>query len=240
VICSDPREAVNHFLNAISGPTPPRFVAVGGPTAVGKSTLSRQFHEGARSTGVSAFVLEGDRFLVPQIERPHPAVFPDDIYEVERLRSAVRAIANGETFEAPFYERDGRHTGRLRIRSKEDADEILEICRARACSAENELSIEIGEVVERVKPTEGVWILDSELSLLYDDFIPHYDLSYGIRASREIRKSHFLEAVRKGERYPFLTETEANAKIEGFWQADDALIEPTVSRAEVVIELQQS
>jgi hypothetical protein len=49
--------------------------------------------------------------------------------------------------------------------------------------------------------------------------------------------AHFLGAVRKGERYPYLEPEEARAKIEGFWETDDALIEPTVAFADVQIEL---
>jgi hypothetical protein len=119
-----------------------------------------------------------------------------------------------------------------------DAEEMLALCRARACSAKNKLVVQdSGEVIEVIDPGEGLWILDSELSLLYDDFRGFYDLSFGIRASREVRKTHFLSAVQSGERYPYLTESEARAKIEGFWKTDDALIEPTVRYADVQIEL---
>lgn len=233
----DTQAAVEHFVHAITGTESIRFVAVGGPTAVGKSTLARRFRDEAGAAGVQAFVLEGDRFLVPQKDRPHPAVFPDDVYEVDRLRTAVRAIAEGRSFEAPFYERDGRHTGRFTVGPHDEADEILALCRARACSADHPCFVRDGEVLESADTGEGVWILDSELALLYDDFLPFYDLSYGLRASRSVRKSHFMSAVKRGERYPYLTEAEARAKIEGFWQTDDALIEPTVSRADVQIEL---
>ena len=229
--------AVEHFGRAISGSTPVRFVAIGGPTAVGKSTLSRQFLEEAGRLGVQAFVLEGDRFLVPQKDRPHPATFPDDVYEVDRLRAAVVAIGKGLSFRAPFYERDGRHTGRLTVTEYSDPDTIFALCRSRACSPKNELILEGGEVLEVADAGEGVWILDSELALLYEDFLSYYDLSYGLRASRHIRKAHFMCAVERGERYPYLTETEASAKIEGFWQTDDALIEPTVRSADVQIEV---
>ena len=235
----DTHEAVAHFGRAISESPDVRFVAVGGPTAAGKSTLSRRFIEEADRLGIQAFVLEGDRFLVPQKLRPFPATFPEDVYELDRLRLAVTAIAGRQTFEAPFYERDGRHTGRLAVNAYEaDAEEMLALCRARACSAKNKLVVQdSGEVIEVIDPGEGLWILDSELSLLYDDFRGFYDLSFGIRASREVRKTHFLSAVQSGERYPYLTESEARAKIEGFWKTDDALIEPTVRYADVQIEL---
>ena len=237
MILHDTCAAIEHFGRAVTGSNNIRFVAVGGPTAVGKSTLSRQFLAEAVRLGVPAFVLEGDRFLVPQKDRPHPASFPDDVYEIERLRTAVSAIADGQSFRAPFYERDGRHTGRFTVRPGEDASEILSLCHARACSDQNELVIDQEEVLEVVALRDGVWILDSELALLYEDFLPLYDLSYGLRASRSVRKSHFMHAVERGERYPYLTELEARAKIEGFWQTDDALIEPTVLRADVQIEL---
>ena len=232
------QEAVAHFSRAVSERSDLRFVAVGGPTAVGKSTLSRQFLEVASQRGIPAYVLEGDRFLVPQSQRPFPAVFPDDVYELDRLRLAVFSIAAGEPFVAPFYERDGRHTGRLKVNAAADAEEVLALCRSRASSTKSELIVQdSGEILEAIQPEEGLWILDSELSLLYDDFREKYDLSYGIRATREVRKAHFLGAVRNGERYPYLTEAEARAKIEGFWETDDALIVPTVRYADVQIEL---
>lgn len=232
----DASEAVSHFGRAIEARPDIRLVAVGGPTAVGKSTLSRRFAEEAARLGFRARVFEGDRFLVPQKARPHPARFPDDVYEIERFKAAVSALASGESFRSPFYERDGRHTGRLAVHGAEDAQEILTLCRQRATGPETPLIVtESGEVHEMVDPGEDLWILDSELSLLYDDLRPLYDLSYGIRASREVRRDHFLRAVRNGERYPYLTENEARAKIEGFWETDDALIEPTVDHADVEV-----
>ena len=231
-----PHDAIDHFTNQIEISPQIRLVAVGGPTAVGKSTLSRAFLGAARDSGREAYVLEGDRFLVPQKLRPIPASFPGDVYEVERFHSAVRALAGQGVFSAPFYERDGRHTGRLAVGTGDDEAEILDLCRMRVSSRKSELSVQdSGEVVELIEPADALWILDSELSLLYEDLRCLYDLSYGIRASRALRRAHFLGAVESGERYPYLTLEEAQAKIEGFWQTDDTLIEPTVSFADIQI-----
>ena len=237
IVVTDTDEAVAHFTHALSASDSLRFVAIAGPTAVGKSTLSRRFLAAAQEANVVAFVLEGDRFLIPQARRKHPAAFPDDVYELDRLHSAVLALSTGQRFLAPFYERDGRHTGRL-IAGGGNTNEVMSLCRSRACSPENHLQVsDSGEVCEVIDPARGLWILDSELSLLYPETRDLYDLSYGIRASREVRKAHFLGAVRKGERYPYLEPEEARAKIEGFWETDDALIEPTVAFADVQIEL---
>lgn len=237
IAVTDTDEAVVHFKHAVSNPDSLRFVAIAGPTAVGKSTLSRRFLAAAQEAKVAAFVLEGDRFLIPQARRKHPATFPEDVYELDRFHSAVLALAAGQRFLAPFYERDGRHTGRL-IAQGSKTNEVMSLCRSRASSPENHLQVsDSGEVCEVIDPGRGLWILDSELSLLYPEYRGLYDLSYGIRASREVREAHFLSAVRKGERYPYLEPEEAKAKIEGFWETDDALIEPTVAFADIQIEL---
>jgi len=236
LILRDTESAARHVRESLATNPDTKLIAIGGPTAVGKSTLAKTLRRELRESGISAYVFEGDRYLVPQKDRPHPATFPDQVYEINRFREAVRSLAEELTFTAPFYERDGRHTGRLTIDDPEDAEEILALCRARAASESSELQVADAEVREVIDPSEGVWILDSELALLYQDLRPLYGLSYGIRASRERRRAHFLNAVRKGERYPFLTELEAKAKIEGFWETDDALIEPTVRFADVQVE----
>lgn len=219
------------------------LVGLGGPTAVGKSTLARMFQTAAKVAGAYACVLEGDRFLVPQERRAAGARFPEGIYEVASLMRAVATLKAGRPFRAPFYEKDGRVTGRISVAGgyRQAPPEVVERCRPRQARVSSRLVVDdrTGDVLEAVVPEGEVWIFDSELALFYPALRDCYDVSYGLRASRDIRRRNFLNAVARGERYALLTPTEASAKIEGFWDTDDALIEPTVDRADYVVALNE-
>lgn len=237
--------AAAHFarlLPALRGDAKrPVLVCVGGPTAVGKSTLARMFRDAAGR--VRARVLEGDRFLIPQDRRAEGARFPEGVYEVDRLLQAVAALREGREFRAPFYERDGRATGRFSVAGSGPVPpEVAELCRGLRASPSGRLEVdpETGDVLEAIRPGAGeVWIFDSELALFYPELKARYDASYGIRAPRAVRRRNFLNAVRRGERYPLLTEAEAEAKIEGFFDTDDALIEPTVDGADYLVAIEK-
>ncbi|MDA0748816.1 MAG: hypothetical protein O2954_20045 [bacterium] len=237
--------AAEHLVHGLSGlrKRAPEavVVAVGGPTAVGKSRLARLFQDTLKSHGECACILEGDRFLLPQARRAQTAGFPDGIYEVARVLAAVKALRAGRMFKAPFYERMGRTTGRATVSLPDLSlpEEVREFCTRNRAASSSRLVVDraTGDVEEEIHPGRKVWIFDSELALLYPALKALYDVSYGIRASREVRRRHFLEAVERGERYATLSREEAAAKIEGFFDTDDRLIEPTVDDADYVVVL---
>ena len=235
--------AAAHLAHRISGlqrrSSATVMIGIGGPTAGGKSTLAQRFRSVLAEQGERACILEGDRFLVPQARRTEGTVFPDGVYEIERLKDAVKALNKGHPFRVPFYEKDRRVTGRVTVETAEVPPEIAKICRIRQAMSSSRLTVDTqtGDVLEAVVPEGEIWIFDSELALLYADLRACYAVSYGIRASRSVRRGHFLDAVARGERYPLLTRAEAARKIEGFWETDDALIEPTVDAADYVVAL---
>ena len=222
-------------------------VGLGGPTAVGKSTLARMLRSALEAAGQSACILEGDRYLTPWERRAGGAPFPDGIYDVEMLRRAVADLKAGRIAFAPFHDRGGRATERITVPLRDGCcegggvipDAVADACRCRGTKASSRLALDdrTGDVLEVIRPEGEVWIFDSELALYYPDLTAHYSVSYGIRAPRELRRRNFLRAVAAGDRYPLLSEAEAVAKIEGFFETDDAVIEPTVDRADHEIEL---
>ena len=94
-----------------------------------------------------------------------------------------------------------------------------------------------GDILEEIQPEGEVWVFDSELALFDPKLTAHLDISYGIRASRQTRMRHFLDAVAAGERYGTLSTEEAAEKLEGFFETDDLLIEPSVEKADHLIDL---
>ncbi len=223
-------------------------VGLGGPTAVGKSTLARILRSALEAAGQPARVMEGDRYLTPWERRAEGARFPDGIYDVEMLRRAVADLKAGRITFAPFHDRGGRATKRITVPLRDGCrdgggaipDAVADACRCRGTKATSHLVRDdgTGDVLEVIHPESEVWIFDSELALYYPDLTAHYSVSYGIRAPRELRKRNFLRAVAAGDRYPLLSEAEAVAKIEEFFETDDAVIEPTVDWADHQIELE--
>ncbi|GEM_PF-2429235 len=216
------------------------LIAVGGLSAAGKSLLSRRFQSAIREIGQEAWVLEGDRFILPKARRRPPERYPEDVYELDRLRLTLAALRAGDAFLAPFYHKMGAATDRIQApvgygqglasaveprgdyRVK-DALSLLAEHRQRLACARSRLwvDVETGDLLEEVPPGGDVWIFDSELALAFPDFRMRYDRSYAVWASRARRRRNFLSAVRKGERYPVLSEQEAREKVEGFFLEDD-------------------
>ena len=230
--------ATDHFLALVlelKKKTPgPLLVGIGGPTACGKSQLTRMFKEGLQSRGENACILEGDRFLVPVSRRKQGAVFPEDVYELNRLQECVESLRTRQTIRVPFYEKDGRETGRIANPEAEIQPDIVKSCNRRKAKPNSRLEMDsdTSDVMEAIEPGDELWILDSELALLFPGLRALFTLTYGIRTSRERRLRNFLGAVARGERYPLLSEKEARRKIEGFWKTDDEIIEPTVDYAD--------
>lgn len=217
-------------------------VGIGGATASGKSTFARQLRRALAGRGTPVCIFEGDRFIRPHVRRTRDAKFPDGIYEVDHLRDAVRALAQQRPFLAPFYEKDGWATGRISVApgAKVLPSVVIEECRPCMAKPNSELRVDAatGDVMERIVAADEVWLFDSELSLLYKDLRALCGLTVGFKASREVRRRHFLDAVSRGERYPLLTPTEAIAKIEGFWKRDDEMIEETLEGVDVLVVLE--
>jgi len=236
-------------------PSGPILIAVGGLTAAGKSFLARQFQAAFLALGERAWVLEGDRFILPKARRRPPERYPDDVYEMDRLRRALAALKAGAAFLAPFYHKMGTATDRIqapigdpgggpsgperrgdyRVR---DASPLLLEHGGRLAHAGSRLWVdaETGDLVEEVPPNGDIWVFDSELALAYPDLLRRYDRSYAVWASRARRRENFLTAVRKGERYPVLSDQEAREKVEGFFLEDDRFNRRHLRHAQVWVD----
>jgi hypothetical protein len=230
------------------------LIAVGGLSAAGKSLLSRRFQSAIREIGQEAWVLEGDRFILPKARRRPPERYPEDVYELDRLRLALAALRAGDAFLAPFYHKMGAATDRIQAPAGwegppsaaerrgdyrvKDASPLLAEHRQRLACARSRLyaDAETGDLLEEVPRGGDVWIFDSELALAFSDFRARYDRSYAVWASRARRRRNFLSAVRKGERYPVLSEQEALEKIEGFFLEDDRFNRRHLRHAQVWVD----
>ncbi len=231
------------------------LIAVGGLTAAGKSFLSRQFQSALRTLGEKAWILEGDRFILPKARRPPPERYPEEVYELDRLRRALAALTAGEAFLAPFYHKMGTATDRVSVPVRDaknvpstlghrgdyrvkDASPLLAEHRQRLACADSRLWVDADtkDLLEEVPPNGDVWIFDSELALAFPDFRAYYDRSYAVWASRVRRRRNFLNAVLKGERYPVLSEEEAREKVEGFFLEDDRFNQRHLRHAQVCID----
>lgn len=231
------------------------LIAVGGLTAAGKSFLSRQFQSAFRTLGEKAWILEGDRFILPKARRRPPERYPEDVYELQRLRRALAALRAGDAFLAPFYHKMGTATDRIQVPARyvesvasaiehredyrvKEASPLLAEHRQRLACAGSRLwaDVDTGDLLEGVPPNQDTWIFDSELALAFPDLRARYDRSYAVWASRPRRRRNFLNAVLRGERYPVLSEQEAREKVEGFFLEDDRFNQRHLRHAQVWVD----
>lgn len=235
----------------------PLLIAIGGLTAAGKSMLAATFRKTASDLGESAYVIEGDRFILPKERRRIPEIYPDTVYEIERLRRDIAALKAGAPALIPLHHKEGTSTARRSItrcalqdrlsrgahiqrhsnlRVIEAPDLHWAYCRFFA-REESRLFIDVEtrDLLEEMIPGNAVLIFDSEVALAYPDLRALYDDSYAICAPRERRRRNFLDAIQKGERYPSLTREQALAKIEQFFAEDDRFNMRYLSYARVLI-----
>ncbi len=227
------------------------LLAIGGLTAAGKSLLARTFQKEIQALGENARVLEGDRFILPKARRSAGERYPEDVYELDRLSRALGALKAGNVFLSPFYHKMDRTTDRLQAPARGEGDAeprgdykvreasaLIEQHRHRTAHPASRLWIDAdtGDLLEEVSPNGDVWIFDSEIALAYPGFRSCYDASYAVWASRARRRRNFLEAVRKGERYPVLSEREALEKVEGFFLEDDRFNQSFLHHAQVWVD----
>lgn len=251
-------QAVSHAVETVrisrlARPYGVILLAIGGLTAAGKTHLAREFQKTLRAKGDRAWVLEGDRFILPKTRRPAGERYPEDVYELSRLGRAIEGLASGRSFLAPFYHKMERATGRLRVPPGyeggggvrhlgdyrlSDAASIIGRHLDRLAHSGSRLWVdtETLDLVEEVPPNDDVWIFDSEIALAYPEFRRFYDGSYAVWAPRERRKRNFLDAVRRGERYPVLSEQEAIEKVEGFFLEDDRFNTSFLGHAQVWVD----
>ena len=249
------RTALQHLRSLY--PDKPLLIAIGGLTAAGKSTLATIFQRAAINLGLPVCVIEGDRFILPQERRGMPEIYPDTVYEMERLGHEIAALKAGASALIPLYHKEGMSTARRGIPRHDLQDRLsgaarierrgdLRIIEApdlrRAyCQffARQEsrlfIDVETGDLLEEVVPRNAIVIFDSEVALAYPDLRALYDDSYAIYAPKERRQKNFLDAIRRGKRYPCLTREQALEKMEQFFAEDDRFNVRSLRYARVLI-----